>query len=79
VLSAGRADGDAAKAGFGTYSAGAAQVYNHSVPEFASFFGPLDLVPPGVADSREWRPDWEQPVHLPPRDGQVIAGVARVG
>jgi O-methyltransferase involved in polyketide biosynthesis len=79
VLSAGRADGEAAKAGFGTYSAGAAQVYNHSVPEFASFFGPLDLVPPGVVDSREWRPDWEQPVHLPPRDGQVIAGVARVG
>jgi O-methyltransferase involved in polyketide biosynthesis len=79
VLSAGRADGEAAKAGFGTYSSGAAQVYNHSVPEFASFFGPLDLVPPGVVDSREWRPDWEHPVHLPPRDGQVIAGVARVG
>jgi S-adenosyl methyltransferase len=54
-------------------------VHNHSVPEFASFFGPLDLVPPGVVDSREWRPDWEQPVHLPPRDGQVIVGVARVG
>jgi O-methyltransferase involved in polyketide biosynthesis len=79
VLSAGRADAEAAKAGFGAYSAGAARVYNHSVPEFASFFGPLDLVPPGVIDSREWRPDWEQPVHLPPRDGQVIAGVARVG
>jgi S-adenosyl methyltransferase len=80
VLSAGRADGEAAKSGFGAYSStGAPQVYNHSVPEFASFFGPLDLVPPGVVDSREWRPDWEQPVHLPARDGQVIAGVARVG
>jgi len=60
-------------------SAGAAQVYNHSVPEFASFFGPLELVPPGVVDAREWRPDWEQAVHLPPRDGEAIAGVARVG
>ncbi len=79
VLSAGRADGEAAKEGFGAYSSGAVRVYNHSVPEFASFFGSLDLVPPGVADSREWRPDWEQPVHLPSRDGQVIVGVARVG
>lgn len=48
-------------------------------PEFASFFGSLELVPPGVVDAREWRPDWEQPVHLPPRAGQVIVGVARVG
>jgi O-methyltransferase involved in polyketide biosynthesis len=79
VLSAGRADAEAAKAGFGTYSAGPAQVYNHSVPEFASFFGPLELVPPGVVDAREWRPDWEQAVRLPPRDGQAIVGVARVG
>ena len=78
VLSVGRADDEAAKEGFGTYSAGAARVYNHSVPEFASFFGPLELVPPGVVDAREWRPDWEQAVHLPPRDGQTIVGVARI-
>ena len=79
VLSVGRADGEEAKEGFGTYSAGPAQVYNHSVPDFASFFGPLELVPPGVVDAREWRPGWEQAVHLRPRDGQVIVGVARVG
>jgi len=79
VLSVGRADGEEAKEGFGTYSAGPAQVYNHSVPEFAGFFGPLELVPPGVVDAREWRPDWEQAVRLPPRDGQVIVGVARAG
>ena len=79
VLSAGRADSDKTSAGFGAYSAAAAQVYNHSVPDFSSFFGSLDLVPPGVVDAREWLPDWEQAVHLPPRDGQVIVGVARVG
>ena len=79
VLSAGRADDEAAKRGFGAYSSGGTQVYNHSVPEFTSFFGSLELVPPGVVDAREWRPDWEQPVHLPPRDGQAIVGVARVG
>jgi O-methyltransferase involved in polyketide biosynthesis len=78
VLSVGRADSEATAKGFGVYSAGATQVYNHSVPEFASFFGSLDLVPPGVIDARERRPDWEQPVHLPPRAGQVIVGIARV-
>jgi O-methyltransferase involved in polyketide biosynthesis len=79
VLSAGRGDSDRADSGFGAYSAGGTRVYNHSVPEFASFFGSLELVPPGVADAREWRPDWEQPVHLPPREGQVIVGVACTG
>jgi O-methyltransferase involved in polyketide biosynthesis len=77
VLSVGRGDSNAADQGFGAYSAGATRVYNHSVPEFASFFGSLELVPPGVADAREWRPDWEQPVHVPRREGQVIVGVAR--
>jgi O-methyltransferase involved in polyketide biosynthesis len=78
VLSAGRGDSDAADNGFGAYSSGGIQVHNHSVADFTSFFGGLELVPPGVADSREWHPDWDQPVHLPPRDGQVIVGVARV-
>ena len=78
VLSVGRADAEAAKAGFSTYSSGAAQVYNHSVADFASFFGALELVPPGVVDAREWRPGWEQVVHLQPRDGQAIVGAARV-
>jgi O-methyltransferase involved in polyketide biosynthesis len=77
VLSAGRGDGDAADEATDTYSEGVAQIYNHSVADFTSFFGPLELVPPGVVDAREWRPDWE-PVHLRPRKGQTIAGVARV-
>src|SRR5215469_5774269 len=78
VLSAGRADGAAAKQGFGAYSSGGTRVYNHSVQEFASFFGALKLVPPGVVDGREWYPDSGHPVHAAPRDGQVIVGVARV-
>jgi O-methyltransferase involved in polyketide biosynthesis len=79
VLSVGRADGDEESRGFGTYSsAGAAQVYNHSVADFTSFFGPLTLVPPGVIDAREWRPDGDQPVPPPPRPGQALVGVARV-
>jgi hypothetical protein len=80
VLSVGRGDSDVADKGFGAYSASSGmQIYNHSVPDFTSFFGSLDLVPPGVTDARAWLPDWEQPVHLPPRPGQVIVGVGRVG
>ncbi|HEX6521501.1 MAG TPA: SAM-dependent methyltransferase [Streptosporangiaceae bacterium] len=79
VLSAGRADGEAAKQGFGAYSSGGTRVYNHSVQDFASFFGPLKLLPPGVVDGREWYPDAAEPVHAPPRDGQVLVGVAQVG
>jgi len=79
VLSVGRADGDEESRGFGTYSsAGAAQVYNHSVADFTSFFGPLTLVPPGVIDAREWHPDGDQPIPPPPRPGQALVGVARV-
>ena len=47
VLSVGRGDGDAANEGFRAYSSGGNQSYNHSVPDFTSFFGDLTLVPPG--------------------------------
>jgi O-methyltransferase involved in polyketide biosynthesis len=77
VLSAGRGDSDAADNGFGAYSSGGITVHNHSVADFTGFFGGLDLVPPGVVDSRAWQPGPGQPVALPPRDGQVIVGVAR--
>ena len=79
VLSIGRGDSDAADKGFGAYSSGATKVYNHSVADFTSFFGSLELVPPGVVDARAWLPDWEQPIQLPPRPGQVLVGVARIG
>jgi O-methyltransferase involved in polyketide biosynthesis len=75
VVSVGRSNSDE---GFGAYSQGATLVHNHSVAEFASFFGPVELVPPGVVDAREWHPDAAQFLLLPPREGQTIVGVARV-
>lgn len=77
VLSVGRADAEEAKKGFSAYSTGGTKVYNHSVADFASFFGSLELVPPGVVDAKEWYPG-QAPLNLPPRDGQVIVGVARI-
>jgi O-methyltransferase involved in polyketide biosynthesis len=78
VLSVIHADSEAADEGFGGYSSAVARVYNHSVPDFAGFFGPMDLVPPGVVDARKWQPAWEEPVNLPKREGHVLAGVARI-
>lgn len=78
VLSAGRGDSDEADRGASTYSSEVTRVHNHSVQDFTSFFGALELVPPGVVDAREWLPGWKQPVHLPPRISQTIAGVARL-
>jgi O-methyltransferase involved in polyketide biosynthesis len=76
VLSVLHADSEAADEGLNTYSSAAAPVYSHPVPDIASFFGPLELVPPGLVDARQWRPGWDT-ANLPPRSSNVIAGVAR--
>jgi O-methyltransferase involved in polyketide biosynthesis len=80
VLSVGRGDGDAADEGVAAYSSGgAARSYNHSVADFTGFFGDLALVSPGITDAREWHPDPGEEGPFPPRPGNTIAGVARVG
>jgi len=78
VISVVHADSDAADEGFGNYSRSVAPVYNHSAEEFASFFGPLTLVPPGAVDARQWQAGWESTVTLGKREGHVLAAVARV-
>jgi O-methyltransferase involved in polyketide biosynthesis len=79
VLSVGRADGEMGDKGFGAYSSGGTRAYNHPVADFAGFFGPLELVPPGVSDARLWHPELTPAGPLPPRPGQSLVGVARVG
>jgi O-methyltransferase involved in polyketide biosynthesis len=76
VLSVIHVDTEGADKGFSGYSTAVAPVYNHSVAEFASFFGPLRVLPPGVVDARQWNagPDAE---YLRRRDQYVLAGVAR--
>jgi O-methyltransferase involved in polyketide biosynthesis len=68
----------AADGALGTYRANVAPVYNHSPADIFGFFGSLELIPPGVVDARQWDPP-RQLLPLPPRDGQMIVGVARVG
>jgi hypothetical protein len=59
-----------------TYSSRAAPVYNHPVPDVVSFFGPLELVPPGLVEARHWDPGADLP-NSPPRGNHVIGGVGR--
>jgi O-methyltransferase involved in polyketide biosynthesis len=77
VLSAIRVDTEGADEGFTGYSTTVAPVYNHPVAEFASFFGALEVLPPGVVDARQWHA-WTGAAHRPQRDQYAIVGVARV-
>jgi hypothetical protein len=78
ILTMGLAEGAAADRFFDLYSKGPAPLYKHSAADFASFFGGLTLLPPGVADARTWRPRWPKAAAAPRRDGEMIVGVARV-
>jgi len=38
----------------------------------------MELVPPGLVEARRWHPGWPEFPEMPPRDGQAVAGVARI-
>jgi len=80
VLTMGLAFGERAERFFRLYIAnGPAKLYQHSAAEFASFFGSLEMVPPGVGDARTSRPGWAKVPTPPERDSSMIVGIARVG
>jgi O-methyltransferase involved in polyketide biosynthesis len=54
----------------------AAQIYIHSPEEIRSFFGALELVPPGVISVRGWYGDGPAS-NLKPRTATFLGGVAR--
>ncbi len=54
----------------------AARVYIHSPDEVQSFFGSLEVVPPGVVPVRCWYGDGPAP-NLKPRTATFLGGVAR--
>ena len=80
VLAMGLAGGPEADQFFELYNnEGAAPLYKHSAGDFASFFGDLALLEPGVADARTWRPGWPEVPVPPHRDAVMIVGVGRTG
>ena len=54
----------------------AARIVIHSPEEIASFFGDLELVPPGVVSVRSWYGDDRAP-NVKPRSASFVGGVAR--
>ena len=54
----------------------AARIHIHTSAELESFFGDLELVPPGVVPVRCWHGD-EPPMSLKPRTATFLAGVGR--
>jgi O-methyltransferase involved in polyketide biosynthesis len=57
-----------------TYTA--ARIYIHSRQEIQSFFGGLELIPPGVVSVRDWSGD-SPALNLEPLTATFVAGVAR--
>jgi SAM-dependent methyltransferase len=78
VLTMGIASGGAAEQFRRLYSEGPSKLYLHSPEDFTTFFGPLELVPPGIGDARALRPGWGEAPATPRRDGWMIAGIARI-
>jgi O-methyltransferase involved in polyketide biosynthesis len=78
VISAARMENSGADGGYGEYSKNVTAVHNHSAADFARFLGPLELVPPGIADARRWHPSPGMPAAPPPRDAYMLAAVAQV-
>ncbi len=54
----------------------AARIHIHTPEEIQSFFGDLELVPPGVVPVRCWNGD-DPPASLKPRTATFLAGVGR--
>lgn len=59
------------------YSEKVQPFFIHREADFASFFDGLELVPPGVADARAWRPGWDTVPQPPARDAVTIGGMGR--
>jgi hypothetical protein len=59
------------------YNSGTHPAYLHPDADFASFFGDLELLPPGIADARVWRPAWEKAPAPEPRSVWINAAMAR--
>jgi hypothetical protein len=53
----------------------AATTYNHTRDELRSFFGPLDLVPPGLTLASTWQGGLAQVPDQPPGPAYVLAAV----
>jgi hypothetical protein len=60
------------------YSAGPSPLHVHSPEDLVSFLVGLEVLPPGVADARAWRPGWDSVPDPAPRGVWMNAVMAQV-
>ncbi len=78
IVSIGLARGEPGRLAVRAYTTSGLPFYHYSAEQFAALFDGLDLVPPGVTDSRAWHPGATDLPALEPRvGGDLIVGVAR--
>jgi S-adenosyl methyltransferase len=74
ILTMGLVLGEKGDAFFRTYMAdGPTKLYQHDAADFASFFGPLELVEPGIGDGRTIRPGRATVPARPERDCTIMS------
>jgi O-methyltransferase involved in polyketide biosynthesis len=77
VISIGFAKGQGGEEFARTYNAqGGARIYAQTWEQITALFDGLQLVPPGLADSAVWRPEWPETVQTD-RASMIVAGVGR--
>ncbi len=55
-----------------------ASAHNHGLADFESFFGGLEIVPPGVGQAEDWRPGATGLLPSAERVGQVLVGAGQL-
>ncbi len=80
ILTIGLAPGPDADRFFALYNeeSESSRLYQHSAADFASFFGDLPVLAPGVVDGRTWRPGWPRVPVAPARGAIILVGVAQI-
>jgi O-methyltransferase involved in polyketide biosynthesis len=78
IVSVGRSDGEASDQYISMYRQGGSMLYPYPAAEIAGLLRTLEVVPPGIVEARVWRQGWTDLPQLPPRTGEILAGVARV-
>jgi O-methyltransferase involved in polyketide biosynthesis len=72
-------EGEVAEAFVAAYSAAVVRSYLFSLAELEGFFDGMEVMPPGVAEARTWRPDWTSQPAPSGRPITMYVAVARAG
>ena len=78
IFSIGRSVGAESERFIAAYRKGGSALYYYTADDIAALFSALELVPPGIIQPRSWHPVGPEPLTIPPRQGDLLAGVATV-